>query len=200
MIEDQVQADIAFIRHAVEEGGSYATARSPDIMVWGIAFALGYLGTYAFVRGWSPLHPNALWALCSGLVWLYSLRRLARGLVGGGIRVRGPMAQALAMLWLGCGIFLTTLAIATILTDEAREGWFCAVVAGVMGIGFFAGASLARLAWLRWVGIAWWVGELALFALRHRIEALPVAAALMLLLLAGPGYVLLQRRGGRSGA
>ena len=68
-----------------------------------------------------------------------------------------------------------------------------------MGIAFFAAASPARLQWLRWVGIAWWVGELALFALRHRIEALPLAAALMLLLLAGPGYVLLQRRGSRSG-
>ena len=41
---------------------------------------------------------------------------------------------------------------------------------------------------------------MALFALRYRVEALPLAAALMLLLLAGPGYVLLQRRGGCSGA
>ena len=70
-----------------------------------------------------------------------------------------------------------------------------AVVAGVMGIAFFAGASLARLPWLLWVGIAWWVGELALFTLRDRIEALPLAAALMLVLLAGPGYVLWSRRG-----
>jgi hypothetical protein len=81
---------------------------------------------------------------------------------------------------------------------EERGGWFNAVVAGVMGIAFFAAASLARLPWLRWIGIAWWVGELALFALRHRIEALPVSAALMLLLLAGPGHVLLQRRDGRA--
>ena len=161
--------------------------------------AIGYLGTYGWIRGWSPVAPRLLWAACIGLLWLYSLRRLARGLVGGGIRVRGPMAQALAMLWLGCGIFLTPLGIWSIIA-EPRDGWFSAVVAGVMGIAFFAGASLARLPWLRWVGIAWWVGEFALFALRDRIEALPLAAVLMLLLLAGPGYVLLQRRGGRSGA
>ena len=86
-------------------------------------------------------------------------------------------------------------------SGEARSnGWCDAVVAGVMGIGFFASAWLARLPWLRWVGIAWWLGELALFALRHRVEALPLAAALMLLLLAGPGYLLLRRRGGRAGA
>ena len=69
-----------------------------------------------------------------------------------------------------------------------------------MGIGFFASASLTRLAWLRWVAIAWWAGELALFALRHRLEALPLAAALMLLLLAGPGYVLMSRYARRAEA
>ena len=199
MLEDQAREDIAFIRRAVEEGGAYATASSPDMLVWGIAVAIGYLGTYGFIRGWSPVAPSALWAACIGLPWLFSLRRLARGLVGGAVRVRGPMAQALAMLWLGCGIFLTTLGIA-VMVAEARGGWFDAVVAGVMGIAFFASARVAQLPWLRWVGIAWWVGELALFALRYRIEALPLAAALMLLLLAGPGYVLLQRRGGRSAA
>jgi len=43
------------------------------------------------------------------------------------------------------------------------------------------------------------IGTDALFALRHRIEALPLSAALMLLLLAGPGYVLWSRHG-RVGA
>jgi hypothetical protein len=197
VIEDRAREDIAFIRRAIEEGSAYTSARSPDMLVWGITVAIGYLGTYGFIRGWSPIAPRPLWAACIVLPWLFSLRRLARGLVGGAVRVRGPMAQALAMLWLGCGIFLTTLGIATMVA-ETRDGWFNAVVAGVMGIAFFASASLARLPWLRWVGIAWWLGELALFALRHRIEALPLAAALMLLLLAGPGYVLLQRRGGRA--
>jgi len=194
MIEDRAREDIAFIRRTIEEGGAYATARSPDMLVWGIAAAIGYLGTYGWIRGWSPVAPRPLWAACIGLPWLFSLRRLARGLGGGAVPVRGPMAQALAMLWLGCGVFLTTLAVACMVTGEGRNGWFNAVVAGVMGIGFFASAWLTRLAWLRWVGIAWWLGELALFALRHRAEALPLAAALMLLLLAVPGYVLMSRR------
>ena len=200
MLEDQAREDIAFIRRAVEEGDAYATASSPDMLVWGIAVAIGYLGTYGFIRGWSPIAPGSLWAACLGLPWLFSLRRTARGLAGREVAVRGPMAQALAMLWFACGVFLTTLAIAAIVTGEARNGWCDAAVAGVMGIGFFASASLTRLPWLRWVAIAWWLGELALFALRHRAEALPLSAALMLLLLAGPGYVLMSRRVRRAEA
>ena len=194
MIEDQAREDIALIRRAIEEGGAYATAGSPDLLVWGIAVAIGYLGTYAFIRGWSPVAPGPLWAACAGPPWLFSLRRVARRLGRGAVAARGPMAQALAMLWLGCGIFLTTLVIAAMASGEARNGWCNAVVAGVMGIGFFASASLTRLLWLRWVAIAWWAGELALFALRHRAEVLPLSAVLMLLLLAGPGYVLVSQR------
>jgi len=200
MIEDQARADIAFIRRAIEEGAAYATARSPDLMVWGIAVAVGYLGTYGFIRGWSPVAPGPLWAACIGLPWLFSLRRMARRLAGSAVPARSPMAQAVAMLWFGCGMFFMTMGIAVCVTGEARYGWWDAVVAGVMGIGFFASASLTRLPWLRWVAIAWWAGALALFALRHRLEALPLAAALMLLLLAAPGYVLMSRRADRAGA
>src|SRR6516225_4825064 len=118
MIEDQAREDIALIRRVIEDGAAYATAGSPDMLVWGIAVAIGYLGTYAFIRGWSPVTPGPLWAACLGLPWLFSLRRLARRLTGHKVRARGPMAQALAMLWFGCGIFLTTLAIAVMANDE----------------------------------------------------------------------------------
>jgi len=50
-VEDRAREDIAFIRRAIEEGGAYATASSPDMLVWGVAVALGYLHTYAFIRG-----------------------------------------------------------------------------------------------------------------------------------------------------
>src|SRR5216684_6421759 len=114
--DDQVRLDIAFIRRAIEEGGAYATGYGTNMLVWGVAVALGYLGTYAFVRGWSPIAPHILWPVCLGLGWLYSLRRLPRRIVVGrnDLRTRGPMAQALAMLWLGCGTFLTILAIAVL--------------------------------------------------------------------------------------
>jgi hypothetical protein len=195
VIEDRAREDIAFIRQAIEEGAAYATARSPDMLVWGIAVAVGYIGTYAFVRGWSPLVPRVVWAICIGLPWLFSLRKLPRRLLGGGSGRprRGSMAQALGMLWLGCGIFLTTLSIAALWTGANREGWLDAVAAGVMGIAFFASAWLTNLAWLRWIAIAWWIGELAIFSVRHQVEVLPLSAALMLALLAVPGFVLLRR-------
>lgn len=199
MVEDQAREDIAFIRRAIEEGGAYATARSPDMLVWGVAVAIGYLATYAFIRGWSSLGPNAVWAVCIILPWVYSLRHVARHTIGGEPVARRPMAQALAMLWLASGIFITMTVILAMATGAAREGWSSAVIAGAIGVGFFASSWLGNQPWLRWIGIGWWLGELALFALRHEPEALPLAAALYLLLLAAPGYVLWSRRGDRVG-
>lgn len=103
------------------------------------------------------------------------------------------MALALSMLWLGCGIFLTTIVVAAMWTGANREGWLDPIVAGVMGIAFFATAWMTNLPWLRWIAVAWWLGVVALFVLRHQVEVLPLSAALMLLLLAGPGLVLLRR-------
>jgi len=46
---------------------------------------------------------------------------------------------------------------------------------------------------------AWWIGEIAIFALRHDAAVrLPLAAALMLVLLASPGLLLLRRRDARA--
>jgi len=72
--------------------------------------------------------------------------------------------------------------------------WFAAVSAGVMGIGFFVSSFLCNLPWMRLVAIAWWAGEVALYALRDQREALLLGGVMMLLLLAVPGVVLLRRR------
>ena len=104
------------------------------------------------------------------------------------------MVLALRMMWLGSGISLTLLGLAACWGGAIQQGWFDAVVAGVLGAAVFATAFLANLPWLRWVAAAWWVGELLTFALRHRPEAPLVAAVMLLLLLAGPGVILINRQ------
>ena len=90
MIEDQTREDIAFIRRAIEEGGAYATASSPNMLVWGIAVAIGYLGTYGFVRGWSAgLAGGAVGRLPRPAVAVFAAPRRK-----GPRRPRGPGARS----------------------------------------------------------------------------------------------------------
>jgi hypothetical protein len=190
MTDDVVRAEIAFIRRAIEEGRGYASGRGGDLLVWGVAMALAHLGTYVTVRGWWPIDLRWLWAMLLVLPWSYSLRWFFRQ--SAGQPAMRPMAWALQMEWFACGIFLTTLAVAASYAGEMSQGWFNAVSAGVLGVGFFTSSYLCNLPWMRWVGIAWWAGELAAYALRREPEVLALMAVLMVLLLALPGLILLR--------
>lgn len=194
--DDSVRDDIAFIRHAIEQGRGYAGAHSLDLLFWGIALCLGYLGTYATATGWWRINPNWLWAVCIILPWFYSLRWFFGPRLWGAPSnaCRPPMAQALRMLWFGCGIFLSSFAVAVIVAGDMRQGWFIAVAAGVLGIAFFASSYLCNLPWMRWLAVGWWVAALVLYALRGHVEVLPLSALLMLLLLAFPGLLLWRGR------
>lgn len=196
MADKGVESDIAFIRQAIEGGRAYARGRSPDLLVWGLFVATGYFATYAFLRHWIALAPGWIWLICIVVPWLFSLRRLGARLIGQGDRIppRSPMGFAMAMLWLGCGIFLTSLSFAEHWSGTIGPDSFDAIVAGVLGIAFFAGSTLCNLPWMRWVAIAWWLAEFALFTLHDEPERLLVSAALMLVLLAGPGLVLFLGR------
>jgi len=194
MTEDSVRDEIAFIRRAIERGRGYAVARSPDFIVWGLAVAIAYLGTYAVIRGWWRANPGWLWAACLLAPWVYTLRRPLRHWLfrSGDWSDIPPMGRALGMVWIGCGIFLTALAVPAAIAGDMR--WFAAVVAGTMGIGFFASAFLCNLPWMRWVAATWWLAEIAAYVLRNRTEVLVLMAIFMLLLFVLPGVVVMRSR------
>jgi hypothetical protein len=188
--DDSIRDDIAFIRQAIEQGRGYAGRHSLDLLIWGVALAIGYVGTYATVSGWWRINPDWLWAACVVLPWLYSLR-LFRSQPR---PPRPPMTQALRMLWVGCGIFLSTFSVAVVLAGDMQQGWFSAVGAGTLGIAFFVSSYLCNLPWLRAIAAGWWVAALLLYAFRHHVAVLPLSAVLMLLLLALPGLLLWRGR------
>src|SRR5262249_29438586 len=158
--KDSVREDIAFIRHAIEQGRGYAGAHSLDLLVWGVALAAGYLGPYATVTGWWLINPIWLGAVCIALPWLYSLRRLLRSLVLRSQPTATPplVIQALRMLWFGCGIFLSIFSVAVIVAGDMYRGWVYAVIAGVFLVAFFLCSYLCNLALMRWVAARLWGG------------------------------------------
>lgn len=194
MNEDTAREDIAFIRRTMEQGRRIAGAWSPDMLVWGVAVAIGYFATYARVRDYWTVDSDWVWVACIVLGWAYSLRRVPARLFAPQPDAQRADAAPLSMLWFACGIFLTILGLAAIISAERGSWWINPVAAGAMGIGFFVSSFLSSVTWLRWVGIAWWAGEVAAFALHRRAEGLLLMGALMLLLLAVPGFVLMRGR------
>ncbi len=194
MTDHDAAQDIAFIRRTIQDGRAYARGRSADLLVWGLFVAGGYLATYAFIRHWIAVPPGASWAIAIVPPWLYSLRRVGFRLLGraAALPVRSPMASALSMVWLACGLFMVVTAVAAEWGHGMDYGAYVGMTAGAIGIAFFAAATLSNLGWMRLVAFAWWACEIALLMLPHNGEQLLFAAAMMVLLLAGPGLVLLR--------
>ncbi|HTW34146.1 MAG TPA: hypothetical protein VMD53_05980 [Rhizomicrobium sp.] len=192
MVDRGVEADIAFIRNTLEEGRAYARRRSPDMAVWGLFVAAGYLATYAYVRHWSPVEPGMVWLAAIAIPWIYSLRRWWLGLFGMPVpaQAASPMARAFAMLWLGCGISLMTLAVAANWGGVPGYHWYDAAAACILAIAFFAGSFLTNVVWLRLVAVAWWISAFVLYGLRNGEAVLLLGAAMMLAFLATPGLLL----------
>ena len=191
MAELGVEEDIAFIRRTVEGGRVYARRRSADLLVWGLFVGGSYLNTYAWLNHWPSFDPRWSWLFAVVPPALYSFRRLGVRLSGRPALARSPMATALSMLWLGCGISLVTLAAGASWGGAFGYQWYDAVSASIFGIAFFAASFLCNLAWMRFIAFAWWTAEIVFFVLQgSRITPL-VDAAMMLLFLAGPGLILL---------
>jgi hypothetical protein len=193
VLDEQARDDLALIRQALDDGHRYATRSGPGMMIWGIALAAGFVATYARVRQWSPLGPAVVWPVAMAVPWAWWLTRMWSRNAGRAAPLRSPTIEALRMLWLGLGIFLTSLTLIVLWSGAHPSDWLAAVAAGAMGAAVFATAWLAAIPWLRWIAVAWWIGEVALFFLRDCSEMLLVAAALMLLLFVAPGAALTIR-------
>lgn len=192
MGDDKVREEIAFIRSALEQGRAYAHLRSPDFALWGALMALGYLGTYAFVVRLWTLSPSVIWWSLVAVGWLFSL-------FGGRLRLRpegraaSPAIDALRALWLGFGV--TTVIFAIMQTVGGIEGeWMDTRVAGLLGLCFFASASITKIRWLRFIAAGWWGAAVVFFLLHGRAESLLAGAGFMIVLLCLPGLVLWLRR------
>ena len=182
--------DLAAIRAAIDDGRRFAAGSGGFMAIWGGAIALADFATYVAVRGWLDVDPNIIWTAAVPLAWVATLLLAWREQ-----RVRAVSSRAgrtLAMTWLACGIALSVLYACTRMTGHFEPAWFLAAVAGVMGIGFFVSAELCAYRWMRAVAAAWWLGEVALFIWGTDAWILVLSGAMMLLMLALPGVVLLR--------
>src|SRR5215831_18325588 len=190
-MDDDARADLAVIRRAIEDGRRFAAGGGGYMILWGGVIGLGELATYATVQGRLGLDPNVLWAVLMPLAWAATF-----ALVWREVRlrqVRTLAGRVLSTTWFGCGITLSVLYVSTVFSGGFQPGWYLAITAGTMGIGFFATSFLCAYRWMRAIAIAWWLAEAALFAWRGDLEILALSGVLMLLMLALPGIVLVRR-------
>lgn len=188
--------DLSAIRRLMEESqrGVYESGR--HYVLWGLTIAAGLGATYLALQS-APRAIPWIWGACLGVGWVVSMwlgmRDAARA------PVDSLIGRTVAGIWIGCAVSLTLLAVLGPYTGAIRSAALPAVIAAVLGSGYFASSFAYRNAAVRWLAAAWWLGAIGLF-LRPGPGALLVLAAMLVAFQVIPGLVFYRRARRQAGA
>jgi hypothetical protein len=199
MEQIDAQQEIAFIKKVIQDSRMAVVDNGIEYIVWGLLVALGMFGSVALTHFRMISHDGSwvgwvLWIAVMGAGWTFSLIRHLR-------LWRHDPTETLAnrilrAIWLCCGIAIMILIFvhgATVARDPGPA------IALVLGIGFIMSGMLMDFAPLRWAGVCWWVGSVALLFIHSDQLELLVFGGMTIMLQVLPG-VLLYRRWKHSSA
>jgi hypothetical protein len=186
----QAREDLAVIRRLMEDGHRVVNTAGPHFVAWGLLTSAALAATYVLGGRGETRLVTWTWIIAVGLGWLASLALTVAE--GRRERVRSATGRILGGVWTGTGVTLMLLGFAGPAGGGVRPDAITAVLAAVLGSGFFATGLLLGSRWMQAAAGVWWAGAL-LMLLWPGPHGLLVTAALVLLLQTLPGAWLMLR-------
>lgn len=187
MTVDDARADLAYIRHMMEDA-RYATSVGGGFFIaWGIAIGLGLLATWAHLAGHWEVPNFAAWTMCialGGIATFFLVRREQRAAT--------PASRLVGMVWLSMGVSLLIIFFIGVGSGNLAPVHMPALSSTLAGGAVFLTGVLAGLAWLRNLAFAWWAGAVVMFAWPG-MYVLLLMGVMLLVLYVVPGIVLIRR-------
>jgi hypothetical protein len=190
MNEQRAKRDLALIRRMMEDGRREVVDRGKHFLVWGVIGTVGAAVTYAHAVGWTAFSPGWLWLGLLVVGWTLSVvvgRRESQR-----ARIQSLASRLLAAVWISSAIAITLLALGGMFGGGLYVRSLPGLLSVVLGAPVVVTGVLSGEAWLRAVGVGWWIGG-ALMLFVPGLYTLLVMAGMSLVLLAIPGGVLFAR-------
>jgi len=187
MNDIEAKESLEVIRNMIEET-KRSTAYSGDIYIaWGVLTLLAVLGTYLLVifKWYNYIWIN--WIVFMGSGVIYSVyhgvtqERKAEAITFPG--------RILGRVWFACGMSLLILAFVAPMAGLYPGMMVPAVVAIVIGIGYFITGEVVQWKLFIWLSFLWWLGGAGMMFLKNE-NILLVFAFLMSLGYLVPGFIL----------
>lgn len=187
---DELKQEIALIRQIMEETKRVTRDNGKYYIFWGVVVTIGLLLSYLAIKLSWGLNIGLIWVICIGFGWMGSLA------IGYRDRLKQKSetfsGKVLAMTWLGCGITLTILGFVGTSTGGIKLGALSAVMATVLGIGYFISSVLYPHRWFIYFAIGWWLGGIIAF-IWQGVESILILSIMMLMFQVVPGFILYFR-------
>ncbi len=187
---DELKQEIALIRQIMEETKRVTRDNGKYYIFWGALVMVGLLLSYFTIKLSLGLNHGLIWLVCVGIGWIgyfiMGYKDKARQ------RSETFSGRVLMMIWLGCGIALTILGFVGTFTGGIKFGALSAVIATVLGVGYFVSSVLYPHKWFIYLAIGWWLGGIVTFFLQGD-ESILILALMIFALQMVPGLVLYSR-------
>lgn len=186
MQERARKSDMEQVRLALEHGSRADRFRGLVLLFWGLILAKCLYLEWAIRAYEAPVDSLYLWVPTLAFGFLGTLIYAQRE-VGAWSHI--PLTGRLvAAIWAGCAVALVLLGMVGTQSGVLAPFHLPAVVAVVMGLGFFIHGTIDHRPWYRLAAFGWWAGSLFLFTL-HGPESLAWLATFLLLFQVGPGVL-----------
>lgn len=200
MSRDDLLDDLAYARALAEEGRNAPLIGGAYLVLFGVLLCASYALHWAIFTGRiEALAPGHV-----GFVWIGFAVAAAIGMLALNSRVRSKPGGSTtanrvdARVWRGVGITISVVAVG-ILTQAILSGDFAnanAIMAagfGLYGLALYVTAGISGQRWLGWIAALAWAASAALWFSMAESWAYLIASAACLVVLAGPGLVLMRR-------
>ncbi|HEX6927937.1 MAG TPA: hypothetical protein VF267_01710 [Gammaproteobacteria bacterium] len=197
MTASDPRADLAYIRHLMEDTRRAACVSGGYFIVWGVVIGLGLIATWARIAGYWTVPPFAAWVVClalGGIGTFFLVRRELRE------PVEGPAGRLIGMVWMSMGITMMIIFFIGVGSGSLGAEHMSALSSALVGGAVFLTGALSGLAWLRNLSFAWWAGAAVMFAWPG-VHVLLLMGVMLLALYVVPGLLLIRmNRGARIAA
>lgn len=163
MAVSQPPLELEEIRRLMADSQRVVSDRGRHIIAWGVIVSVALVLSHFSNTGRIGFHAGWIWSAAIGTGWVFSL------VVGLRESREAPVqtlaTRLLSAIWIGCGITLTVLGVVGEVSGAFGADGFNAIVAGVLGLCFFASGVLYGSPWVTRLAVAWWLGAVALLAI-----------------------------------
>ena len=187
MDESTAQDELAFIKKVMTDSRRIIIDDGKIYLIWGILVIIGVLLEHLMYAYTSLDGSLGIWitviSLCwFGTIWVIWKRRTWP-------REYTFAGKILSSLWVACFVAMTILGFIGFASGGVRASHIGAVLATVIGIGFFVNGTISDYRWFHYISFGWWGGSIFIFFTHWKYRQ-PTLALLMLFFMVIPGIWL----------
>lgn len=195
METSQVHSELSYIKSVMEQSRPAIVINGRHFIMWGILVFFGLINTYFAILSGAGKQIYYAWIIIVAVGWIGSF------FISYYERKKGVTKKAKAVhetlihkITSASNVAMVILGFIAPLGNAYSAYAICPSMAAILGVMYFLIGSIVENKMIKYLGYAWWIGSVGLFAMTFEkslmVHSILVYALLVLALQVVPGFIL----------